>query len=131
MGIVGMMVYPMVGPRGVERPAETARIAAKAIDDRWPPPLPKADRLVAPRLTDARPWGPTVALQLQPEGSAKPTPLPIIEQAIERKAEDEEAERAVREYRDQARDVCARHGMRRHYFHRRHHLSWRCVGRGR
>jgi hypothetical protein len=131
-GVVGIMVYPMIGPRGIDRPP-----AAATIGDRWPPPLEKADRLAAPRVTDARPWGPIVGLQLQSESSSES--MAPIEQAIERKNQDEEAERDAREYRraaarrglDEPRDVCARHGMRRHYFHRRHHLSWRCVGHGR
>lgn len=136
IGIVGVMVYPMVGQRGVERPTAAAMLASKAVADRWPPPLEKADRLTAPRLTDARPWGPVVGLQLQsePHGEA----LAPIEQAIERKNQDEEAERDAREYHraaarrglEEPRDVCARHGMRRQYFHRGHHLSWRCVGHG-
>jgi hypothetical protein len=115
--------------------------AAFVIDQRWPQPLPKADRLAAADPIDA-------GLLQPPLGEEKAAPPPgapggPIEQAIERKTFESDVERLERKYRrsarklvaendddDRPRDVCARHGMHKRYLHRHRHLSWRCA-RGR
>jgi hypothetical protein len=116
IGTMVVIAMPMVslGPTTFER---------GVIDQRWLPPLRKADplphvALVEPSVLDPALLGPR-------DGD-------IIEQVMERKLFDKDVETATKEYYREVREhrerqeYCERHGMHRRYFHRRHHLVWRC-----
>jgi hypothetical protein len=77
-------------------PQPPATIASGNVAELLPIPEAPAKRVITEKY-----------LAQSEKAKAEPPPLPLAEAL-------------------KPRDVCARHGMRRIYFRRHHHLTWRC-----
>jgi hypothetical protein len=129
----GLGAFALIIHAFMPSPRPTTPMTA-VIDQRWPPPLEKTDRLQYAAAVEAGTLEP-------PLGYERPAPAQPIEQAVERKKFESDVEREEGKYHraarkhvadndddDRPRDVCERHGMRKRVFYRHHHQSWRCVG---